>query len=109
MDITREIGARIRYYRNEKKLSQEKLSELSDLHPSYIGQLERAEKKPTIETLYRITHSLGLTLSEFFKDIEEVSDKPEETYAIKAYKLIEYQPANKQKHIYNIINNIISM
>lgn len=40
MDITQEVSARIRYYRNEKKISQEKLSEMSDLHPSYIGQLE---------------------------------------------------------------------
>lgn len=51
MVVTQEIGNRIRYYRTLKEISQEKLSELSSLHPSYIGQLERGEKTPSIETL----------------------------------------------------------
>ena len=109
MDITREVGARIRYFRTEKKISQEKLSELSDLHPSYIGQLERGEKTPSVETIYKITQGLEMTLSNFFVDLENIAGKPEETYAMKSYKLIEYQPANDQRHLYNILNEIISM
>ena len=51
MNITIEIANRIRYRRNELGFSQEQLAEYSDLHPSYIGQLERGEKTPSIETL----------------------------------------------------------
>ncbi len=109
MDITQEVGARIRYFRTEKKISQEKFSELSDLHPSYIGQLERGEKTPSVETIYKITQGLDITLSDFFLNFETITDKPVETYAIKSYKLIEYQPANVQRHLYNILNEIISM
>lgn len=112
MDITQEVGARIRYYRTEKKISQEKLSELSDLHPSYIGQLERGEKTPSVETIYKVTQGLSMSLSDFFLDFEAVtgeSDDTEETYAMKSYKLIEYQPANNQRHLYNILNEIMSM
>ena len=109
MEITQEVGARIRYFRTEKKISQEKLSELSDLHPSYIGQLERGEKTPSVETIYKITQGLDMSLSDFFVNLESVAGKSDETYAMKSYKLIEYQPANDQRHLYNILNEIISM
>ncbi len=109
MDITQEVGARIRYFRTEKKISQEKLSEMSDLHPSYIGQLERGEKTPSVETIYKITQGLNLSLSDFFHDFEVVTGNDTETYAMKSYKLIEYLSANDQRHIYNILNEIMSM
>ena len=50
-----------------------------------------------------------MTLSDFFVDLENIAAKPEETYAMKSYKLIEYQPANDQRHLYNILNEIMSM
>ena len=40
-DIAKIIGQRIRNYRTQKGLSQEKLAELAGCHPTYIGQLER--------------------------------------------------------------------
>ena len=43
-DISKIIGRRIRGFRKQKKLSQEALAEKCDLHPTYIGQLERGEK-----------------------------------------------------------------
>ena len=109
MDITQEVGARIRYYRTEKKISQEKLSEISSLHPSYIGQLERGEKTPSIETIYKITRGLDMSLTDFFHDFELVTDDCEETYALKAYRLIEYQSARTQKKLYNVINEILTI
>ena len=109
MDITQEVGARIRYYRTEKKTSQEKLSEMSDLHPSYIVQLERGEKTPSIETLYKITAGLGMPLSDFFHDFEVITSNGNETYALKTYRLVEYQPARIQKKLYHILDDIISI
>ena len=40
-----EIGQRIRNYRLQQKLSQEELAEKCGMHPTYIGQVERGEKK----------------------------------------------------------------
>ena len=48
-DIAKTIGQRIRNYRTQKGLSQEKLAELSGCHATYIGQLERGEKNATLE------------------------------------------------------------
>ena len=40
-EIAKTIGRRVRNYRIEKGLSQEKLAELSGCHPTYIGQVKR--------------------------------------------------------------------
>lgn len=45
MSIAKIIGDRIRAYRNQKGWSQEYLAEKAEVHHTYIGQLERGEKK----------------------------------------------------------------
>ena len=50
-----EIGKRIRNYRVNQNLSQEKLAEKCGLHPTYIGQVERGEKNATIESIEKIS------------------------------------------------------
>ena len=62
-DIAKAVGQRIRNYRTQKGLSQEKLAELSGCHPTYIGQLERGEKNATLESIERIAAALGISLS----------------------------------------------
>lgn len=49
-ELTKIIGQRVRNYRTEKGLSQEKLAELSGCHPTYIGQVERGEKNATLDS-----------------------------------------------------------
>ncbi|MBQ9946755.1 MAG: helix-turn-helix transcriptional regulator, partial [Oscillospiraceae bacterium] len=39
-DYIKLFGERVKYYRKKSGLSQEKLSELCDLHPTYICQIE---------------------------------------------------------------------
>lgn len=63
------IGNKIRELRDEKNLSQFKLAELSDIHENYLGAIERAEKNPTVYTLYKITSALGINMEEFFKNL----------------------------------------
>ncbi len=60
--ISSMIGERIRTFRTEQKLSQEELAFNSELHPAYIGKVERGEKCPTIETLYKIANGLKIPL-----------------------------------------------
>ena len=39
------FGRNVQKYRKEQHLSQEKLAEYAGLHRTYIGMIERAEKK----------------------------------------------------------------
>lgn len=45
------IGARIRYFRKLKGLSQEKLAWEAGINPAFLGELERGQKSPTLKTL----------------------------------------------------------
>ena len=49
--MTKELGQRIRAERTARKMTQEELAECADLHPTYIGQVERGEKSLTIASL----------------------------------------------------------
>lgn len=47
----RAIGSRVRELRLQHKMTQEYLAELVDISPSFIGHIERGEKKPSLETI----------------------------------------------------------
>ncbi|MBQ3068317.1 MAG: helix-turn-helix transcriptional regulator [Clostridia bacterium] len=68
-DLAKIIGQRIRNYRTQRGLSQEKLAELAGCHPTYIGQLERGEKNATLESIDRIASSLQVSLSKLFENL----------------------------------------
>jgi XRE family transcriptional regulator, regulator of sulfur utilization len=60
------VGDAIREVRKAAKLSQEKLAELADLHPNYIGEVERAEKTISVDALLRIAGALKVSITRFF-------------------------------------------
>ena len=60
MDLT-QIGARIKLARKQKGLSQEKLSELVNVTPHYIYEIERGLKAMSVETLVGISQQLEVS------------------------------------------------
>lgn len=56
------IGENIRLLRLKCGLSQEQLALNAGINTSYIGQIERGEKNPTIKTLDKISSALGVSL-----------------------------------------------
>jgi transcriptional regulator with XRE-family HTH domain len=55
---------RLREERKLQGLSQESLGELSDLHPTYVGSVERGERNISIDNMERLASALGLDLRE---------------------------------------------
>ena len=84
-EIAKTIGQRIRNYRVEKGLSQEKLAELSGCHPTYIGQVERGEKNATLESIAKIASAMNISLAKLF---EKVGDSSVDSYPMKCYELV---------------------
>ncbi len=68
-DITSRFGLRIRSLRKAMGVSQETFADLSGLHRTYIGAIERGEKTVTIETAEKLAAALRMTLSELFRDL----------------------------------------
>lgn len=65
------LGLEIQRHRTQKGWSQEYLAEVTGLHRTYISQLERGLKSPSVRVLNHITNSLGLKMSEFLQAVEE--------------------------------------
>lgn len=60
------FGERVREIRKEKDLSQEKLSFKADLHRTYIGMIERAEKNITLVNIEKIANALEVSINDLF-------------------------------------------
>jgi transcriptional regulator with XRE-family HTH domain len=67
-EINVKIGKNIRGERKKRGLSQEKLAELADVHRTYIGMVERAEKNITLVSLEKIARALNVSITELFKE-----------------------------------------
>ena len=64
------VGEVIASFRKEKRISQEVLSGLADIGRTHLSAIERGERKPTLETLYRISFALNVKMSDIITEIE---------------------------------------
>jgi transcriptional regulator with XRE-family HTH domain len=64
------FGSNVRRERLKRKLSQEELANVADLHRTYIGMIERSEKNITLISAQKIADSLNLSLIDLLKKNE---------------------------------------
>ena len=64
------VGAVIKRYREEKNLSQEVVSGLAGIGRTHLSAIERGERKPTLETFFRISEAMNISPSDLIKMIE---------------------------------------
>jgi transcriptional regulator with XRE-family HTH domain len=67
-DILRRLGLRIRKLRQQANISQEGLGQISGLHRTYIGAIERGERNPSVLSLKKIADSLKVTVGDLFNE-----------------------------------------
>jgi transcriptional regulator with XRE-family HTH domain len=65
------FGDNVRRERLKRKLSQEELANVADLHRTYIGMIERAEKNITMLNAQKIADSLNISLTELLINKDE--------------------------------------
>ncbi len=68
--LERLFGQILRELRTERGLSQEELGFESDYHRTYISQLERGQKNPSLKAIFRLARVLGVRPSEMIRRIE---------------------------------------
>lgn len=64
-----EFGQTVRRLRKEQNLSQEELADKSELHRTYIGMVERAEKNITLLNIHKIAYALNVNIYELTKEL----------------------------------------
>ena len=65
-EILIKFGEKVRDIRKEKGLSQEQLAFKADLHRTYIGMIERAEKNITLVNIEKIANALTISINDLF-------------------------------------------
>jgi len=60
------FGAAVRKLREDKELTQEQLAEFSEMHVTYISQIERGIKNLSLFNIVRVAHALGVSPAELF-------------------------------------------
>ncbi|MBK9495483.1 MAG: helix-turn-helix transcriptional regulator [Xanthomonadales bacterium] len=68
MSIQLLFGQNVRLVREKKGWSQDRLSEESGLHRTYISGIERGVRNPTIEIVQKIAVALDVDIQELFAD-----------------------------------------
>jgi transcriptional regulator with XRE-family HTH domain len=63
-DILIRFGLRLKEIRKARGLSQEKLAENANLHRTYIGMIERAEKNITLINIEKIALALNVEIKD---------------------------------------------
>lgn len=103
-EIAKRIGQRIRNYRIQQKLSQEKLAELSGCHPTYIGQIERGEKNATLESIEKIASALNVPLSTLFEKLSDGDGG--DSIPLKCYEFFSAKSKAEQEQLYRILMEV---
>lgn len=65
------VGITIQRYREEKGLSQEVVSGLADIGRTHLSAIERGQRKPTLETFFKIAEAMDIPPHSLMKLIEE--------------------------------------
>jgi transcriptional regulator with XRE-family HTH domain len=61
------FGENVQKYRKEKQISQEKLAELANVHRTYVGMIERAEKNITLRNMEKIAKALDVEIKDLLE------------------------------------------
>ena len=65
------VGQVLQRKREQKKLSQEVISGLAGIGRTHLSAIERGERKPTLETFFKIAEALNIRPSVLLTEIEE--------------------------------------
>ena len=104
--VAQNLGSRIRTYRLKKGISQEELAFKSSLSTTYLGQIERAEKSPTVETLDKVANALDVSIYDLFLFDEKIEDDNNNATLNKiTYNLSSFSQ-DEQTKLLKIIKNV---
>ena len=69
------VGQVIQRKREQKKLSQDVVSGLAGIGRTHLSAIERGERKPTLETFFKIAEALNIRPSILMAEIESELEK----------------------------------
>lgn len=103
--LSKQIGERLRSLRIAAGLTQERLAEQADMHPTYIGQLERGEKNATIESICKLANALDVPAAQLFAHLPNPASQPGPAEEI--YQLVQECPPREQQALLVMLRQLL--
>ena len=94
------LGKRIRAAREALGISQEELAARADLNTSYLSQIERGMKEPSLSVLERLADGVHLDLGELFERDPAAAPALQER---EVARLLAELPEDKRKALLDLI------
>ena len=94
------LGKNIKYYRNQKKMTQEQLAEQVNLSLGFISQVERGVTSMSLDTLVDVCNSLDCSAGDI---LEHVQIRPEPNQSKDFLALLEQLPKRDQTLFYHML------
>lgn len=103
------ISQKVKYFRTQKKMSQEELSEQAGLGLKYINQLENQNVNLTIHSLEKVIVALNLTPEDFFNfnSLEPTTDQTDNLSLKRVNMKLKQVPVDKREKILAIFEDIL--
>lgn len=61
------LGQAVKQIREEKKLTQAQVAQAMDAPPTFLSDIERGVRNPSVSTLYVLADALGVKLSKILE------------------------------------------
>jgi len=97
------LGMRIKEFRENRRLTQDKLAERVGIDPKHLSRIENGRNYPSLETLEKILSSMDVTYEEIFNFKHLI---PKEELITKINKKLVSLDNKKLKFVYNIVNEL---
>lgn len=102
--ITDSLGKKIRRLRINNCLSQARLAEVVDVSTNYIGQIERGDRTPSLETTIALCNALHASVDYVVSD--DISTRDDEIMTDIRAQLVKLTPDEKQYFYHMIVGYI---
>ena len=100
------IGSKLNFIRETKKISVYKLSKLTDISENHIHNIEKGITQPSVLILEKLLSALGTNLSEFLNENNDiVSLNKFETELIQSIRLLDDEKSDAILKIIKLMNN----
>lgn len=97
------LGQRIKFFRESRKLTQERLAEMVGIDSKHLSRIENGRNYPSLETLEKILENLDVTYEEVF-NFKLLASKSE--FIEKIEQKLPNLTVENLKTVYLIINEL---
>lgn len=98
------FGRRVRGVREAANTSRELAAESAGITASYLGEIERGEKWPSLENIRAVARALNVSASVFFEFDAEVTDPA--TLVAMLHRLIDNRPVEQQQKALKVLKSL---